>query len=72
METPPEPYRESRQAARWGMGASLALGGVELLGGPFDNSLALLFDEVHSLVDAVVSVALLVALGLARRSSRPR
>ena len=65
METPPDPYRESRQAARWGMGVSLALGGVKLLGGLFGNSLALLSDAVHSLVDAAVSVTLLLALYLA-------
>jgi divalent metal cation (Fe/Co/Zn/Cd) transporter len=72
METPPAPYRESRQATLWGIGVSLALGGVKLLGGLFGNSLVLLSDAVHLLVDAAVSVALLVALYLAQCSSRPR
>ncbi len=61
------PYRESRQAASWGIGVSLALGGVKLLGGLFGHSLALLSDAVHSLVDAIISTALLVALIVAQR-----
>jgi cation diffusion facilitator family transporter len=67
METPTNPYLESRRAASWGIGVSLALGGVKLLGGLFGHSLALLSDAIHSLVDAAVSVALLVALVLAER-----
>jgi divalent metal cation (Fe/Co/Zn/Cd) transporter len=72
METPPDPYRESREAARWGIGVSPDPGGVKPFGGLFGNSLALLSDAVHSLVDAAVSVALLVARYLAQRSSGPR
>src|SRR6185437_3416399 len=60
-------YRESRQAALWGIGVSLALGGVKLLGGLLGHSLALVSDAVHSLVDAAVSAALLAALVLAQR-----
>jgi cation diffusion facilitator family transporter len=67
MDTPLNPYRESRRAALWGIGVSLALGGVKLLGGLFGHSLALLSDAVHSLVDAAVSAALLAALVLAQR-----
>jgi cation diffusion facilitator family transporter len=61
------PYRESRQAALWGIGVSLTLGGVKLLGGLFGHSLALLSDAMHSLVDAVISTALLAALIVAQR-----
>jgi cation diffusion facilitator family transporter len=43
------------------------LGAIKLLGGVFGNSLALLADAVHSLVDAAVSAALLVALVVAQR-----
>jgi cation diffusion facilitator family transporter len=64
---PLNPYRESRRAALWGIGVSLALGGVKLLGGLFGHSLALVSDAVHSLVDAVVSIALLAALTVAQR-----
>ncbi len=67
METLNNPYRESRQAAWWGMGVSLALGVVKLLGGLTGRSLALVSDALHSLVDAALSVALLVALGIAER-----
>jgi cation diffusion facilitator family transporter len=61
------PYRESRQAALWGISISLFLGGVKLVGGLFGHSLALLSDAMHSLVDAVVSTALLAALIVAQR-----
>lgn len=67
METRLNPYRESRQAALWGIGVSLALGGIKLAGGVFGHSLALLSDAMHSLVDAAISTALLVALGVAQR-----
>jgi cation diffusion facilitator family transporter len=67
MERYANPYRESRRATCWGIGVNLVLGGVKLLGGLFGNSLALLADAAHSLVDASVSAALLVALILAER-----
>jgi cation diffusion facilitator family transporter len=67
MENQSNPYRESRRATCWGIGVSLVLGGVKLLGGFFGNSLALLADAMHSLVDAAVSTALLVALVAAQR-----
>lgn len=60
-------YRESRRATCWGIGISLMLGGVKLLGGLFGNSLALIADAVHSLVDAAGSSALLLALIAAQR-----
>src|SRR4051812_24001491 len=65
--TTPNPYRASRRAALWGMVASLVLGGIKLAGGLLGNSLALLSDAVHSLVDAAVSFALLAALFVAQR-----
>lgn len=61
------PYREGRRAALWGIGVSLSLGGVKMLGGLFGQSLALLSDAVHSLVDASISAALLAALVVAQR-----
>ncbi len=60
-------YRQGRRAALWGIGVSLVLGGVKLLGGVLGNSLALLSDAVHSLFDAAISSALLVALIVAQR-----
>lgn len=60
-------YRESRQAALWGIGVSLGLGGVKLLGGIYGRSLGLVSDAVHSLVDAAVSTTLLAALVIAQR-----
>ena len=60
------PYRESRRAVLWGIGVSLTLGAVKLLGGLLGHSLALLSDAVHSLVDAAISGALLVALVVAQ------
>jgi cation diffusion facilitator family transporter len=65
-ESPLNPYRESRRAVLWGIGVSLSLGVVKLFGGLLGNSLALLSDAVHSLVDAAVSGALLVALVVAQ------
>jgi cation diffusion facilitator family transporter len=67
MEKFTDPYRESRRATYWGMGVNLVLGGIKLLGGLFGNSLALLADAVHSLVDAALSAALLFALVVAQR-----
>jgi cation diffusion facilitator family transporter len=67
MEKHADPYRESRRATYWGMGVNLVLGGVKLLGGVFGGSLALLADAVHSLVDAALSAALLLALFVAQR-----
>jgi cation diffusion facilitator family transporter len=61
------PYGESRQAALWGIGVSLGLGGAKLAGGLYGHSLGLVSDAVHSLVDAAVSTALLVALVIAQR-----
>jgi len=60
-------YGESRRATCWGIGVSLILGGIKLTGGLLGNSLALVADAVHSLVDAFVSAALLVALIVAQR-----
>ena len=71
METPSSSYRESRRAAWWGIGVSLALGCVKLAGGLIGRSLALVSDAVHSLVDAAVSAALLVALVVAERPADP-
>lgn len=67
MESPLNPYHESRRAVLWGIGVSVALGSVKLLGGVFGHSLALLSDAMHSLVDAAISTALLVALVVAQR-----
>jgi cation diffusion facilitator family transporter len=67
MESHANAYREGRRATRWGLGVSLVLGGFKLMGGVFGNSLALLADAVHSLVDAAVSSALLLALIVAER-----
>ncbi len=60
-------YRESRRAAVWGLSVSLGLGAAKLLGGLLGDSLALISDAAHSLVDAAVSLALIVALRLAQR-----
>lgn len=60
-------YRQTCRAAVWGLSASLLLGAIKLLGGLFGHSLALLSDAVHSLVDAVISLALIGALILAQR-----
>lgn len=62
-----ELYRQARQAATWGIGVSLLLGLGKLLGGMFGNSLALVSDAVHSLIDATVSAALVGALLFAQR-----
>jgi cation diffusion facilitator family transporter len=60
-------YRQARRAAGWGIAVSLGLGLTKLLGGLFGNSLALVSDAVHSLVDAAISAALLGALLVAQR-----
>jgi len=60
-------YRQARQAATWGIAVSLCLGLAKLLGGLFGHSLALVSDAVHSLVDAVISAALVGALLVAQR-----
>jgi cation diffusion facilitator family transporter len=67
MSDSPELYRQSRRAALWGIGVSLALGAVKLVGGVLGHSLALLSDAAHSLIDAAISSALLVALIVAQR-----
>jgi cation diffusion facilitator family transporter len=67
MERDSNPYHESRHATGWGIGVNSVLGGVKLLGGHFGHSLALVADAVHSLVDAVISAALLPALVVAQR-----
>lgn len=67
MESPLNLYHESRRAALWGIGVSVALGSVKLLGGLLGHSLALLSDAMHSLVDAAISTALLAALVVAQR-----
>jgi cation diffusion facilitator family transporter len=67
METTTNPYRQGRRAAVWGIGVSLCLGGVKLVGGLLGRSLALVSDAVHSLVDAAISAALLAALVVAQR-----
>jgi len=67
MLTRKELYRQARRAACWGIVVSLGLGLAKLLGGIFGNSLALVSDAVHSLVDAAISAALLGALLVAQR-----
>ena len=60
-------YRQARQAANWGIVVNLGLGLVKLLGGVFGQSLALVSDAAHSLVDATISSALVGALIIAQR-----
>jgi cation diffusion facilitator family transporter len=67
MERNSNLYRESRRATCWGIGVNLVLGGIKLLGGLLGHSLALVADAVHSLVDAAISAALLLALVVAQR-----
>jgi cation diffusion facilitator family transporter len=67
MLTRKDLYRQARTAAGWGITVSLTLGLAKLLGGVFGNSLALVSDAVHSLVDAAISAALLGALLVAQR-----
>lgn len=62
-----ELYRDSRRAAAWGLAVSLGLGAGKLAGGLLGGSVALVSDAAHSLVDALISTALLVALALAQR-----
>lgn len=67
MDTPINAYRDSRRAALVGVIVSLGLGLLKLVGGLFGHSLGLVSDAVHSLVDAAISVALLMALTVAQR-----
>ncbi len=67
MVSTANPYRAVRRAARWGVAVSLGLGLAKFLGGYFGNSLALLSDAVHSLVDGAVSGGLSAALLVAER-----
>ncbi|WP_435019237.1 cation diffusion facilitator family transporter [Tundrisphaera sp. TA3] len=60
-------YREARKAAIWGVAISLGLGVAKLIGGWYGNSLGLISDAAHSLVDAVISGALFGALWIAQR-----
>ena len=64
-------YRDSRRAAAWGILLSLSLGLVKFVGGYFGDSLALVSDAVHSLVDAAIAGALMGALLLAERPADP-
>lgn len=67
MVSTPNPYRDGRRAAAWGVAISLSLGLAKFLGGFFGNSLALLSDAVHSLFDAAISGGLSGALLIAER-----
>ena len=60
-------YRQARRAASWGIAVSLGLGLAKLVGGLVGGSLALVSDAAHSLVDAVISSALVGALLVAQR-----
>ncbi len=60
-------YLQARNAARWGIGVSLGLGLAKILGGLFGHSLALVSDAAHSLIDALISAALLGALHISER-----
>ena len=62
-----ELYREGRRAAAFGLALSLGLGSIKLAGGLLGHSYGLVSDAAHSLVDAFISGALVVALGLAQR-----
>ncbi len=66
-----ELYRQGRRAAAWGLSVSVGLGAVKLIGGLFGGSVALVSDAAHSLVDAVISSALLFALMIAQRPADP-
>jgi cation diffusion facilitator family transporter len=65
------PYRDGRRAAGWGIGVSVSLGLLKFFGGFFGNSLALLSDAVHSLVDAAIAGGLMGALLVAERPADP-
>jgi cation diffusion facilitator family transporter len=67
MVSTANPYRDGRRAAAWGVAVNLGLGLAKFLGGFFGNSLALLSDAVHSLVDAAISGGLSGALLVAER-----
>ena len=60
-------YRQARRAASWGIAVSLGLGLAKLVGGLVGGSLALVSDAAHSLVDAVISSALVGALLVAQK-----
>jgi len=60
-------YGQARRAAGWGIAVSLGLGLAKILGGLFGHSLALESDAVHSLIDALISAALLGALHVSQR-----
>ncbi|HEY2156024.1 MAG TPA: cation diffusion facilitator family transporter [Isosphaeraceae bacterium] len=62
-----ELYNDSRRAAAWGLSISLGLGAVKLAGGLLGGSVALVSDAAHSLVDGLISAALLMALAVAER-----
>src|SRR5262249_13569099 len=57
-----ELYRQSRNAALWGVAAGLCFGGAKLLGGLFGHSIALVSDSVHSFVDAFVCAVVFLTL----------
>jgi len=60
-------YRQSRQAALWGVAITLTLGIAKLAGGLLGNSLSLLSDAVHSLGDAFAAAAVVGALAWAQQ-----
>jgi cation diffusion facilitator family transporter len=60
-------YARGRRAAAWGLAAGLLLGASKLAGGWAGHSVALLADAVHSLGDALLSVAVWGALHWAQR-----
>jgi len=60
-------YQQAKRAASWGIAVSLGLGLAKILGGLFGHSLALVSDAVHSLIDALISAALLGALHVSQR-----
>jgi len=61
----------SRRALLWVLGLTLAFTAVEIAGGIFTDSLALLADAGHMVSDNVAIVLALVAVTLARRPSTP-
>jgi cation diffusion facilitator family transporter len=67
MTTAASHYRESRRAAAWGLALGLGLGLAKLIGGYMGQSLALVSDAIHSLVEAASAGGLLAALLVAER-----
>ena len=61
----------SRRALLWVLALTLAFTGVEIAGGIFTDSLALLADAGHMLSDNVAIALALLAVTLARRPSTP-